>query len=249
MEHSAKLSVTLSIFLIIGVFMAGCSDGTSDTVTPIPTTPGPIYAAGDIVRSQTGLSSPAWLVVSYDPAGDSYARALIYQNTDGTWGYRMNSATEMSNRAVFEKVYSVKIAHVTVASVPTAAPTTATTAVTRTATREITTATATATTAASAARPVIKEMVPDEGEAGTTVSTEITGSNFVSNLTASLKRSGETSITATKVTWSSSSTVTATFNLPNTTKVGAWDIVITNPNKLSGEFANYFTVRGNKTAD
>ncbi len=150
-----------------------------------------------------------------------------------------------------EKVYPVKIARVAVSSVPTAAPTTATTAVTVTTTRASTTATstATATTETSTARPVIKEMVPDQGEAGTTVSTEITGSNFMANLTARLERSGETSITATKVSWSSSSIVTATFDLPNTTKVGAWDIVITNPNRLSGEYANYFTVRGNKTAD
>jgi hypothetical protein len=81
------------------------------------------------------------------------------------------------------------------------------------------------------------------------VSTEITGSNFLSNLTAKLSRSGETSITASKVAWTSSSSVTCTFDLPNTTKVGTWDIVVTNPNSLSGDLTNFFTVRGNKTAE
>src|SRR5512139_2690162 len=100
MERPEKFLIALSIVLIISVFMAGCSDNTSDTGTPIPTTTGPLYSAGDIVRSQTGPVSPAWLVVSYDPAADSYTRALIYQKTDGTWGYRINSATDISTRTV-----------------------------------------------------------------------------------------------------------------------------------------------------
>jgi hypothetical protein len=247
MERSAKITIALIIFLIFGVLMAGCSDSTSDTATPTPTT-ALLYSAGDIVRSPSGATSPAWLIVSSDPAGDSYTRALIYQNIDGTWGYRINPATETSKRAVIEKVYTVKVAHVTVASVPTAAPTRVTTAVTTAATRQATTTTGAVTTVPSAARPVIKAMDPEEGEAGTTVSAEITGSNFMSNLTASLKHSGETSIAATRVTWVSSSSVTATFDLPNSTKVGSWDIVITNPNRLSGEMANYFVVHGNKSA-
>lgn len=234
--------------------MAGCSDNsdsaasgsTSDTVATTATT-GPLYTAGDIIRSTTGSVSPAWLVVGYDPAADSYTRALIYKNADGTWGYRVNAKTETSQRAVMEKVYTVKIAHMAVSSVPTAEPTTFTTEVTMTATEPETTSPATTTTI-SAARPAIKKMDPEEGEAGTTVSTVITGSDFVSNLTAKLRHSGETSITAAKVAWSSSSSVTCTFEIPNTTKVGTWDIVVTNPNGQSGEFTNYFTVRGNKTA-
>jgi hypothetical protein len=256
MERSAKIFIILSIFLVIGISMAGCSDNsdqtasgsTSDTVAATTTT-GPLFTAGDIVRSATGSESPAWLVVSYDSASDSYSRALIYKNTDGSWGYRENSNTEMSQRAVMEKVDTVKIAHVTVSSVPTAAPTTITTAVTTTATRTTTATTTTAavTTTSSTARPSIKAMDPGEGEAGTTVSTEVTGSEFESGLTALLRHSGESSITATAVTFASSSSMTCTFNLPNTTKVGTWDIVVTNPNGLSGENNNYFTVHGNGT--
>lgn len=254
MDRSATIFIALSIFLIIGVSMTGCSDSsdqtasgsTSDTVAAT-TTAGPLFTAGDIVRSSTGSTSPAWLVISYNSAGDSYTRALIYKNTDGSYGYRMSPATETAKRTVMEKVYTVKITHVTVSSVPTAAPTTITTEVTTTTTGTTTTTAAAATTTTSTARPSIKAMNPEEGEAGTTVFTEITGSNFLSNLTAQLRRSGETSITATKVTWSSSSSVTCTFDLPNTTKVGAWDIVVTNPNRLSGDLTNYFEVHGNKT--
>jgi hypothetical protein len=256
MKRSAIIFIVLSIFLIIGVSMTGCSDNsdsaasgsTSDTVAATTTT-GPLFTTGDIVRSPTGGESPAWLVLSYDPAGDSYTRALIYKNTDGTWGYRVNSKTDTSQRAMMEKVFTVKITHVTVASVPTAAPTTITTAVTAIATRTTATIPVATTTATSSARPSIKAMNPEQGYAGGSVSTEITGSNFLSNLTAKLSRSGEASITAAKVAWTSSSSVTCTFDLPNTTKVGTWDIVVTNPNGLSGDLTNYFTVRGNKTAE
>jgi len=256
MNHSATIFIALSIFLIIGVSMTGCSDNpdaaapaSTDTVAT-PATAAPLYTAGDIVRSATGSVSPAWLVVGYDPATDSYTRALIYRNADDTWGYRINAKTETSQRTIMEKVYTVKIAHAAVSSIPTAAPTTVTTEMTTTATMPETTtsAAATTTTSLSAARPAIKAMDPEEGEAGTTISTVITGSDFSSNLTAKLRRSGETSISAGKVVWSSSSKVTCTFEIPNTTKVGTWDIVVSNSNGLSGEIANYFLVRGNKTA-
>ena len=232
--------------------MTGCSD-TADT-TPADTiaattTEGPLFSAGDVVRSATAAESPAWLVVSYDPATDSYTRALIYKNTDGTFGYRTSSATETSKRTMMERVYTVKITHVTVASVLTGAPTTATTAVTAMATTAPATATVTATktTMMSTAKPSIKAMAPDEGEAGTTVTTEITGSDFMANLTATLRHTGGDTISARTVSLYSSSSVTCIFDLPNSTKVGSWDIIVTNPNGLSGEYTNYFIVRGNKT--
>ncbi|MDD1682196.1 MAG: hypothetical protein LUO98_00030 [Methanoregula sp.] len=250
MERSTTIFIAFSIFLIIGVSMTGCSDNADTAASgtaAAATTTTPLYTAGDIVRSASGSESPAWLVVSYDPAGDSYTRALIYKNADGSYGYRTGPATETSKRATMEKVFTVKIRHVDVASVPTAAPTTVTPAETTTTTRTIATASATATTTTSTATPSIKGMDPEEGEAGTTVETDITGSDFVSNLTAQLRHPGETSITATKVTWYSSSSVTCTFDIPNSTKVGTWDIVLTNPNGRSGEITNFFMVRGNET--
>jgi hypothetical protein len=254
MEHFTRTFISLSIFLIIAVSMTGCSDNTDSTASGSPsgtvaatTTAGPLYTAGDIVRSASGSESPAWLVVSYDPAGDSYTRALIYKNPDGSYGYRTNSATTTLQRAAMEKVYTVKIRHVDVASVPTAAPTTVTTVVT-TATTSTTTA-ATATTTASGDRPSIKATDPEEGEAGTTVTMEITGSNFVSGMKAKLQHEGETSIAATTVDWYSKSSATCTFDISNRTKVGTWDIVVTNPDGQSGDIKNYFMVRGNETEE
>lgn len=250
MKNQTKIILIFSVFLILGISMSGCSDSpdpaVSDTVAPA-TTAGHLYNAGDIVRSAGGSESPAWLVVSYDSVDDSYARALIYKNTDGSYGYRTSSSTETTMRATMEKVYTIKITHVTVESVPTAAPTTITTAGT---TASSTTSTAAVTTTAtSSAKPSIKKMDPEEGEAGATVVTEITGSDFMNNLTAQLRRSGEDSISARTVSRYSSSSVTCTFDLSNETKVGPWDIVITNPNGQSGELTNFFIVRGNNTVD
>jgi hypothetical protein len=254
MKHPVTIFILLSIFLILSVSMTGCSDSsdssasgsTSGTVIAT-TTAGPLFSPGDIVRSATGSESPAWLVVSYDAATDSYKKALIYKNADGSYGYRTGSSTDSLKRAGMEKVYTVKIAHVAAESVPTAAPTTVTTIASAATTRTATTTAAAATTTGSSAKPAVKKIDPEEGEAGTAVSTSITGADFVSNLTIKLRRSGETSITAREVTWYSATSVAGTFDLPNTTKAGAWDIVITNPNGQSGELTNYFMVQGNGT--
>jgi|WetSurMetagenome_2_1015567.scaffolds.fasta_scaffold151512_1 hypothetical protein len=259
MNHSTTLFIIFSIFLIVSVSMAGCSDssdssasGSATDTVAAATTAGPLYSSGDVVRSATGSESPAWLVVSYDSATDSYKKALIYKNADGSYGYRTGSSADTLKRAGMEKVYTVKIAHVTAESVPTAAPKTATTVVTAATTGAATTTgatttAATTTTTASAAKPVVKKIDPEQGEAGTSVSTDITGGDFISNLTIKLRRSGETSITARDVTWYSATSVSGIFDLPNTTKAGSWDIVITNPNGQSGELTNYFMVQGNGT--
>ncbi|MDD1701840.1 MAG: hypothetical protein LUQ31_02520 [Methanoregula sp.] len=206
---------------------------TSSTITT-ETTVGPLYTAGDIVKSSTGSTSTGWLIISYDSATDSYTRAFIYKNSNGSWGYRINSNTETSKRSVLEKVYTVLVTHVTVSSIPTQAPTTATTVTTA-----VTTVTATTT---SVTKPSIKDMDPDEGNTGDSVTTVITGTNFKSGVTARLHKSGETNITASDVSWDSATQLTCTFAIPSNTTVGAWDIVVTNPDGGEGKYSNFFTV-------
>ena len=252
MERFLKILIIFSFFLVACASFAGCSDESdqapAETAAPA-TTAGPLYTAGDIVRSASGSDSPAWLVLGYDSATDSYSRALIYKNDDGSYGYRTTKATDTAKRSMMEKVMTVKITHVDAGSIPTAAPTSAATETTaavgtaKTATAATTSGTATATT--SSARPSIKGMEPDHGEAGTKVVTEITGSGFLKDLTARLRHKGEDEINATTISWYSDKSVTATFVIPNTSTVGAWDVVVTNPNGLSDEYTNYFTVRGN----
>lgn len=253
MEKQAMIFIIFSIFLVIGISIAGCSDSeeTAAPETSAPATPGgPLYTAGDIVRSASGTESPAWLVVSYNSQDDSYTRALIYKNADGSYGYRTGSATDTTMRAMMERVYTVKITHVNAESVPTSAPAPAATiSVTTSSTTQKATTTTTVTTTVSYARPSIKKMAPEEGEAGATLITEITGSDFAKNVTATLRHSNGDRISARAVSWYSSSSVTCTFDLSNETKVGVWDIVLTNPDGQSGEITNYFMVRGNNTVD
>jgi hypothetical protein len=253
MDYSPRILITLGILLVIGAILAGCSDSpAASPETPVttaaPTAAGHLYAAGDIVRSASGTESTGWLVIDYDPAADSYTRALVNKGSDGTW-YRTGATTEKSGRAVMEKVYTVKITQVAVASVGTQAPATVATQATTSATRTATTTTATATATTSSARPGIKSLDPEEGEAGATVRVEMMGNDFLANTTALLRNADKTTIKATTVSWISSSRIAVTFDLPNTTKVGTWDVVVTNPNGLSGELTNWFIVHGNGTTE
>lgn len=245
MEKSARIFICLSIFLFMGAVIMGCSSssgsssGSATGTVTTATTIAPLYTAGDIVASS---SNPAtgWLVISYDSAKDSYTRAYIYKKTDGTWGYRINSDTETASRKVMEKVYTVKVTHVTVSSIPTAAPTTVPTTVVTT---KVTTAETTAT-ATVAKAPSFRSMDPDDAYSGDTFTTTITGANFVATPTVKLTRSGSSNIDATSVTWNAATQLTCTFTIPNTTTASTWSVLITNPDgQTSGTSgSNYFIV-------
>jgi hypothetical protein len=242
MQRTPVFVPGLVLLLVASILLAGCSTPeTTDTAAQnaTPTSAGPLFTAGDIVRSSTGSDSPAWLVVSYDSGSDSYTRALIYKNTNGAYGYRVNSKTETSQRAMMEKLYAVKITHVTVASVPTAAPTTIAPEET---TRAGISATVTAKTTVPK-RPSVMKIFPDEGYAGTSVSIKnLAGENFVAGATVLLSRNGSTSIRATDVRTVSNKSIICTFVIPSDAAVGAWDVTVTNPGGQSDTLTNFFTV-------
>lgn len=253
MERSVKILIICSILILACLFSAGCSDnadtgGSAPAVveTTATATAAPLYTAGDIAWSSASTST-GWLILSYDAATDSYTRAFINKNPDGTWGYRSSSSTENAKRSVMEKVYPIKVAHVTVSSVPTQVPTTQTTTVATTKATTSTTTTA-ATTTTAILIPKIAKIDPDSGKAGSSVTITITGSEFQGNATAPptvvLKHSGQTSITGTSVVWDSATQLTCTFVIPNTSTIGTWDLVVTNLNGQSGTLKNYFEVHG-----
>jgi hypothetical protein len=254
MKNGAKFLLIPGILLIVCILCAGCSSssGTTDTPTTAATavtttTASALYSAGDIVKSASASSGTAWMIVDYDPATDKYTKAFVYQNTDGSWGYRMNSETQPAGRAALEKMYPVKVTSVTVSTVPikSAAVASATTASSVTA-ATTTTAGTTATTVAP--KPLFKDMIPDEGNAGTTVAiTDLVGSGFQSGASVRLVKSG-TSINATSVVLVSSSHMTCAFAIPSNTASGTWDVVITNPDGQSVTYSNYFTVHGSSSS-
>lgn len=256
MDTPVKIFAIFVIFLVTCVFITGCTNSsstaeTANTTTALATstTAGPLYSAGDIVKSSSASAGTAWLILSYDSAADTYSRAFVYQNSDGSWGYRMSASTETSGRASVEKMYPVKVTHVSVSAVPVKTQTIATTAVAAATTKSsTTTATVTATTT-TVGKPSFKDMIPDEGYAGTSVSiTDLVGSNFVSGTTVQLTHTGSTSINATNVAWISASHLTCTFVIPSDAAVGSWNIVITNPDGQSVTYSSYFTVHGSTSS-
>ena len=237
--------------LFRSVLITGCTNDSSTTNTTqtsaVTTAPsGSVkYVSGDIVKIPTSSAASAMLIIGYDSATDMYERALIYPNADGSWGYRRNSNTEKSARAVMEKIYTEKITNKPPASIVIRQPTVLTTAITVSATQTSSTSTTTTATVSPTGKPTFKKIDPDFGDAGTAISiTSLTGSNFQSGATVMLTRVDNPNITATNVKVLSSTWITCTFTPSNNATAGAWDVVITNPDGQFVKYANIFSIRG-----
>jgi len=168
---------------------------------------------------------------------------LIYPNSDGSWGYRVDSRTDAVSRATVEKVYTLKVTHIAVSAIPIGTPAiTATPAAATT----VSSVALTTTTTSTLVSPKITGIAPDTGYTGTTVSvTELDGSNFLTGATVQLVKDGNPNIVATGVSVVSANDITCTFAIPSNASVGAWDILVTNTNGYSGSYANGFLVRSN----
>ena len=165
MENKIGNGLLICAFLVFVVLIAGCSDQSSDGTTPVPTTalPAAKFIAGDIIaKSTSSTDAMLYVITRYDAGKDTYTRAWIYKNTDGTWGHFNNNRTESVERAVVEKIYPVKIAHVTVSAIPIVTPTIPPTV---TATR-------------SGSYPVVSGISPANGASDAVVGVTIAGSSF-----------------------------------------------------------------------
>lgn len=216
-----------------------------------------MYTAGDIVKNPKSTSSLGVLIISYDAGTDMYTRALVYPNSDGSWGYRMDSSTESLSRTTIEKLYTTKITNKAVSSIPIGNPATtaATGSVTSVKTAVPTTVSgtstpATTTTPVSTGNPSISDITPDTGYTGTSVAiTQLKGYNFVDGATVQLVKSGSNSIPASSVSVVSVNDITCTFVIPSNATIGSWDVVVTNQDGYVGTYANGFLVRqGSVTA-
>lgn len=219
--------ILFCLFLIFGVFIAGCSDQAPDT-TPVPTTPAyqAKYVAGDIIgKTAAATENMAYVITKYDSSTDQYTRQFLYKNANGSWGHFINNNTEKVERSLVERVYPIKISHVNIASVPIIAPTVP----------------PTVTTALSGNAPGISGISPATGGSNATVSTTITGENFRSGATAKLMRAGYPAIYATGVSVSSLTTIDCVFRLSRAEK-GSYNLVVTNPDGQSDTLAGAFTI-------
>ncbi|HUH79014.1 MAG TPA: hypothetical protein VLY83_03875 [Methanoregula sp.] len=244
----------LAILILAGtVFFAGCSgsSGTGGNTTTAAagtvaqTTAGPLYSAGDVVRNPNSTSTTALIIIGYDPATDMYERALLYPGTGGSW-YRMNADTVNAPRSVIEKVYTEKVATLSVPAVPIGTPTPLPTSTTPSVSSATTVAT---TSVATAPPPAVYDIHPDTGIEGTTVSvTDLHGNNFVTGATVRLSRDGSADIVATNVQVGSPTDLTCTFAIPVGVTYGSWDVVVTNPDGQSASYTNIFEIHYNPNA-
>ena len=256
MSRLSGIVITVLVLLIAGVLVAGCTDSSSTTTPPaqtaaITTKPGsvtPLYSAGDIVRSAKGSADTGWLILKYDAGTDSYERAFIYRNSDGTWGYRLDSRTEASGRRGLEKVNTVKVTHVEPSQIPLKQPTVATTAGSSSGTSSgsVTATQTPITTKTLGLKPQIKDITPDNGQVGTAVPiTDLLGNEFQTGALVILARPGSPNITATNINVVPSSHITCAFTIPADAYIGLWDLIVVNPDGQSTRYSNVFTVRVN----
>ena len=227
MHEDLRYGILISLILVFGVLIAGCSDQSPAPATPVPTTAAPVkYVAGDIISLTSSSSGQALFVITgYDKSTDMYTRQLIYKNSDGSWGHFLSNASEKVPRTLVESVYPVKIAHVQLSSIP------------------IVTATipVTVTVTSSGTAPVVSGISPSYGGSGAAVGATITGSNFQSGAQVKLTRAGITGISASMVTLSSSTEIDCTFSFSNAEK-GSYNLVVTNPDGRSSTLVGAFTI-------
>jgi hypothetical protein len=253
MNRISGCVITALVVLFAVVLITGCTSSSSvnnstaqPTATSQTVSTGALYTAGDIVRSPKAGADTGYLILNYNPGTDSYERAFIYRNNDGSWGYRIDSSSVTLARSALEKVYSVKITHVDPSSVPLTRPVVTATPV-PSATTSYGTGTTTSTPVATfttGLQPRIKDITPDNGMAGTSISvTDLHGEAFQNGASVTLIRSGSPNISATSVNVLSSTQISCTLPLPSDAEVGVWDVVVSNPGAPSARYNNGFTVR------
>ncbi|MDP3563939.1 MAG: hypothetical protein Q8R70_05565, partial [Methanoregula sp.] len=255
MNRISGYVIIVLVVLVAGVLIAGCTDSApsdkapaqTPAVTATPSTTA-LYTAGDIVRSPKAGADTGYLILRYDSGTDSYERAFIYRNSDGSWGYRADARTETLGRSVLEKVNTVRVTHVDPSAVSvkgpavTSAPVTAATTSSGTGTSPAQTVTASATLA----KLRITGIAPDKGMAGTSVLvTDILGDGFLGVTTIMLVRSSSPNISATNIIVLSSSHMSCTIPLPADATVGIWDLMVINKDGQSTRYSNGFTIRAN----
>ncbi|MDP3564854.1 MAG: IPT/TIG domain-containing protein [Methanoregula sp.] len=229
MENGIRNGLLICAILVFAVLIAGCSDQSSaGTTTPVPTTviPAAKFAAGDIIaKSASSTDRMLYVITQYDTKNDMYTRAWIHKNTDGSWGYFRDNKTEKVERVLVEKVYPVKISHVTVSSIAIVTPTLPPTVV----------------TTLSGSAPTVTGISPASGARNAVVGATITGTNFESGATAKLTRAGYPSITATGVSVSSATSIGCTFSLSGADE-GRYNVMVTNPGGQSDTKTGVFTI-------
>jgi len=186
-----------------------------------------------------------WLVLGYNISTDSYQRALIYPNADGSWGYRTSSSTDTVTRAVLRKRIPKKITNKPPSSIVIRRPTTV--ATTKTTTTTSTTGNTTSST--TTRRSHQPENLPSrksflmKGQPDNHLNRIPDRYEFQKRSNRQSHEGRQPNITATNVNVQSSTLITCTFNPPSNSTPEHGTYVITNPDGQYVQDLNRFSMR------
>ncbi len=228
MREETRAVLLSSLFVLFFLVSAGCSDEMlpAETPVPSPSATGPRYNPGDIIATPaSAASSSLYVILGYDAGTDQYTRALVEKNADGSWGHRPSGRTETVNRSVIDRVYTVKISHVSVSSIPVITPAAAGTP---------------PATAGSGEPPEITKITPSYASRGSAVSFFVTGRNFEQGATVKLLSGGSMPLAAGGLTVTFTG-ITGVFDLTGKPD-GSYDVIVTNPGGQSDDLRAGFTV-------
>jgi hypothetical protein len=227
MTDQFRFGTFFCLILVVCVFFAGCSgESTSTAGNTVPTTSTvALFSPGDIIaKTASGGEMQLYVITNYDAARDEYERAWIYKNTDGSWGHFLDSRTDRSTRKIIEKVYPVKVAHVSVSGIPVITP-------------ALVTAGPTISTGVS---PVVSNITPSSAAKDATVTVTITGKNFQTGAVPKLVSPGYVPVTGSAVSVTST-LITCTFILKGI-DTGSANIIVYNPDGRSDTLQNAFII-------
>ena len=100
--------------LFLFVWSAGCFEQSeTGTMTPIPTISSiqAKFVKGDIIAKTAVFPDRFLMILKYDTLTGKYERASVQKKPDGHW-YRNNETSEFADRTLTEKIYPVKVGHV-----------------------------------------------------------------------------------------------------------------------------------------
>lgn len=260
-KKSLSLCILTVLLILIAIFIAGCTAPSSAPVSATtngstvsktlttPTTLGkspPAYSAGDIVTIPGSSLSTAWLVISYDEGTDRYSRALVWRDASG-W-YRTDTSTETILRISMDRVYTEKVTNVEVSSVKVRSAAVSTIPQS-TGTSDMQGTVTTSATVTSKGPLKVTGITPDTGTTNSLVTiTGIKGINFKENAKVTLSKDNSSPIEATDVKVVSTSSITCTVKIPKSAPLGAYSVVVTNPDGESSKYLNIFTIRAGDTS-
>jgi hypothetical protein len=240
------------IIIILIIFSTGCSEpADQNSITQIPTTVSiqPKFITGDIIAKTESSPDLYWVILNYDARTNKYERAFVTKKSDGSWS-RINEKSEFADRPLVEKLYPVRVDHIS--SLSQISIRTETSVSAETPTEKIPLPSGETTTATSTKKiettplsplPVLSVMSVSGSDKNRKRTFALRGSDFQSGSTVTLTRNGFSDVFLTLAEIRSGSEIDfEVFNIPCDNPPGKYTIVVTNPDGQSATLENALEV-------